>query len=270
MTQGYKTQGGHVWLAGGGAAYATLITWNKPNTSPLEYDAREPNPELRPGRMMYDFVHWRDGVQMLPAINARKFGAPGSPGVGNNRPGRHWPPNPPLPTPPTQPDYGPLPATLDPKNATTDPPPPQRQADSFWLRGNYNAEYIHRPTFIREDYNDDPDLVSEYSTLDTLYVCRGGTALLNSPVMTYYHGRENQPLIFSGFNFWYWRRTQCIQLVDWVLQNLWGLPRDPAASRAPSVPLRARPVTQATPAPTKAVRSPQAAPAGPVARQASR
>jgi hypothetical protein len=239
MTQGYGTQGGYVWLCGGGAAFASLIAWNKLNSSPLDYDSREPNPELRPGRMMYDFVHWREGVQMLPGVNARKFGSTNF-GVGTNRPGRHWPPNPPLPTPPTPPDYSLLPANLDPKNFSTDQPPPLRQADSFWLRGTYNAEYIHRSTFIREDYNDDPDQVSEYSTLDTLYLVRGGTALVNSPVMTYYHGRDNQPMVFSGFNFWYWRRTQCIQLVDWVLQSVWGLPRDPGAPRTASGPMTAR------------------------------
>src|SRR5262245_15070628 len=239
MTQGYLTEGGFVWLCGGGAAYATLVTWNKLNTSPLDYDSREPNPELRPGRMMYDFVHWREGVQMLPAVNARKFGTTNF-GVGTNRPGRHWPPNPPLPTPPAPPDYSLLPNTLDPKGTPpADPPPPQRQADSFWLRGTYNAEYIHRSTFIREDYNDDPDFVSEYSTLDTLYIVRGGTSLPNSPCMTYYHGRDNQPLVFSGFNFWYWKRSQCIQLVDWVLQSVWGVPREPGAPRT-ATPMASR------------------------------
>lgn len=260
MTQGFRTNGGFVWLAGGGAAMATLATWNKPNTSPLEYDAREPNPELRPGRMMYDFVHWREGVQMLPAVNARKFGSTVF-GVGLNRPGRHWPPNPPLPTPPLPPNYALLPANLDPRSLATDPPPPQRQPDSFWIDGNYGAEYMHRSTFIREDYNDDPDIVTEFSVLDTLYICRGGTALVNAPVMTYYHGRENQPIVFSGFDFWYWRRTQCIELVDWVLQQVWGLQRDSGASRAPSVPLRASAVSSpgsaaASRAPAVASRTP--------------
>src|SRR5262245_216299 len=228
----YVQQGGRMWLCGGGAAYATLITWNRVNTSPLEYTDVEPNPELRPGRMMYDFAHWREGIQMLPSIAAKKFGA-STFGVGTNRPGRHWPPNPPPPTPPTAPDYSLLPVDLQAKTSATDPAPPLRLADGNWLRTSYNAEYIHRPTFIREDYNDDPDIVEEYSTLDTLYLTRGGTALVNSPAMTYYHGRESQPFVFSGFNFWYWQRTQCIQLVDWVLQSVWGLPRDPGAPRSP-------------------------------------
>ena len=249
----YVLQGGKVWLCGGGAAYATLIAWNKPNTSPLEYDNREPNPELRPGRFMYDFAHWRGGVQMLPAVNARKFGAT-SFGEGSNRPGRHWPPNPPPPTPPIPPDYSLLPANLDPKNVATDPPPPLRQADSNWFLSTFNAEYIHRPTFIREDYNDDPNVLEEYSTLDTLYICRGGTALANSPVMTYYHGRDCEPVVFSGFNIWYWRRTQCIQLVDWVLQSVWGLTRDPGAPRTPGA-VRVSAVARPSPQPVAASRA---------------
>ena len=245
MVQGFKTAGGNVWLAGGGAGFATLVTWNKANTSLNDYDSREPNPELRSGRLMYDFTHWREGVQMLPAVNARRFGSATStggtlPGQGTNRPGRHWPPSPLPPTPPSPPNYALLPVNLDPKNPATDPPPPLRLPDSFFYRGNYSAEYIHRPTFIREDYNDDPDIVQEFSTLDTLYLARGGTALINSPVMTYYHGRDNQPLVFSGFNFWYWRRAQCIELVDWVLQSVWKLSRDPGAPREPGAPVSAR------------------------------
>lgn len=239
MSQGMGTNGGFVWLAGGGAAYASLITWNKSGTSPGQYDNREPNPELRGGRMMYDFVHWREGIQTLPSNVSRKFDTRvGGFGAGANRPGRHWPANPPLPTPPFPPNYALLPSDLQPKSNVTDPPPPY--VDGRYV-GEYTAEHIYRQTFIREDYNPDPDIVSEFSTLDTLYLTRGGAAPANSPVMTYYHGLENQPIVFSGFNFWYWRRAQCIQLVDWVLHEVWGLQRDPTASRSPSAAVAARP-----------------------------
>ncbi|MGH2649747.1 MAG: hypothetical protein ACRDHK_00860 [Actinomycetota bacterium] len=249
MTQGYRTQGGKVWLCGGGAAYATLNPWNKPGTPTNEYTNVEPNPELRPGRLMYDFTHWRESIFMNPANEARKFGSFDLPqpaaGLGSNRPGRHWPPNPPLPTPPGPPDYTLLPATLQPKTLD-DPLPPQRSYDANFLRNIYRAEFISILTHVREDYDDDPEIVREYATLDTLYMTLGATALQNMPVMTYYHGRENQPLVFSGFNIWYWRRGQCIQLVDWVLQSVWGLSRDAGASRATSVPPRAA-VTLASP-----------------------
>jgi hypothetical protein len=247
MIQGYRTDGGHVWLCGGGAAYATLVAWNKASTAPNEYNNIEPNPELRPGRMMYDFTHWREGISMNPAQFARRFGSTGfgnGLGVpdgtpGGNRPGRHWPPNPLPPTPPSAPNYALLPDNLEPKAAPDDLPPAQRRANADWYRNEYRAEYISAVTFVREDYDDDPDAVKEYSVLDTLYLTEGHTAPVNSPVMTYYHGRENQPLIFSGFNFWFWKRAQCIQLVDWVLHEVWGLQRSPAPRLAPA-PLAAR------------------------------
>jgi len=43
--------------------------------------------------------------------------------------------------------------------------------------------------------------------------------------MTYYHGAENAPFVITGFNLWNFRRSDCVALVDFVLQQLWGLPR---------------------------------------------
>jgi hypothetical protein len=45
--------------------------------------------------------------------------------------------------------------------------------------------------------------------------------------MTLYHGLENAPFVFSGFPLWYFSRAQAIQLGDWVLHDLWHLPREP-------------------------------------------
>jgi hypothetical protein len=238
MIQGFRTHGGHVWLCGGGAAYATLVPWNRTGTPPNIYDTAEPNPELRPGRMMYDFTHWRDGIAMNPARYAEKYGIAGT-GLGTDGPNR-WPPGPPLPTPPLPPNYLLLPNTLDPKAPATDPPLPLRRPNSDWFRTDYRAEYINAPTFIREDYDDHPEAIKDYSTLDTLYRTFGHTAPPGSPVMTYYHGRENQPIVFSGFNFWYWTRPQCIQLVDWVLHEVWELQRNESAPRAVGAPMASR------------------------------
>jgi hypothetical protein len=214
----YASMGGRMWLAGGGAAIATLIDWNVIGTGLNEYTSRDG--ELRPGRFMYDFAHWRSSVQMLPSIQARKFGTT-SFGAGP-RPGRGWP---------GQPNYATLPATLQPKNLATDPAPPLRGDGSYFYLGEYFAEYLNRPNLIREDVDPDSVIVQEVSVLDTLYLASGGVALPNGPVMTYYHGSAGPPLIFSGFNFWYWRRTQCIALVDFVLGQVWGLSRDGSASR---------------------------------------
>jgi len=157
---------------------------------------------------------------MLPSIQARRFGTT-SFGAGP-RPGRGWP---------GQPDYSALPATLQPKNRATDPVPPLRGDGSYFYVSEYGAEYLNRPNLIREDVDPDSAIVNEVSMLDTLYLASGGAALPNGPVMTYYHGSDGAPLVFSGFNFWYWRRTQCIALVDFVLGQLWGLPRDGSAPR---------------------------------------
>jgi hypothetical protein len=45
--------------------------------------------------------------------------------------------------------------------------------------------------------------------------------------MTYYRGLECGPVMFSGFPIWYFQRAQAIQLVDFVLQQVWGLTRQP-------------------------------------------
>ena len=47
----------------------------------------------------------------------------------------------------------------------------------------------------------------------------------NNVVMTYYHGPHGERVVFSGFNFWSFRRDGCVQLVDFVLQQIWHLSR---------------------------------------------
>jgi hypothetical protein len=53
-------------------------------------------------------------------------------------------------------------------------------------------------------------------------------------VMTYYHGRENAPLVFSGTSLWDFRQQNCQALVDFVLGRLWGLSKS-APQYAPRV-----------------------------------
>jgi hypothetical protein len=219
---------------------ASLAPFNNPNNGPSIFSRTLG--ELQEGRLMYDFAHWREEITILRANRAEKF-APGSPaaGQGDNRPGRGWPPNPIPPTPPGPPNYSILPLALSPKNSVDDPAPPGRydpitgQVDGNFYASIYGAEFISQPSYVREDY-DDSENESLYSTLDTLYVARGGSAGRNHPIMTYYHGRECQPFVFSGFNIWYWRRPDCIALVDFVLGSVWHLPRDPNAPRDANVP----------------------------------
>jgi hypothetical protein len=49
----------------------------------------------------------------------------------------------------------------------------------------------------------------------------------DAPSMTYYHGSQAHQFVFSGFSLWSYARPDCIQLVDFVLQDLWGLRRQP-------------------------------------------
>src|SRR5262249_28135759 len=113
-----------------------------------------------------------------------------------------------------------------------DPPPPLRACNSFYLPPSYNAEYIGRvpqfgsvPNFVREDTDPRPNHEELQSTLDTLYLATGGSVPGVLPIMTYYHGFESGPVVFSGFPIWHFQRAQCQGLVDFVLQDIWGLPK---------------------------------------------
>ncbi len=57
-----------------------------------------------------------------------------------------------------------------------------------------------------------------------------------SATMTVYHGHDfPKSFIFTGFAPWAFRRSQCQQLFDFVLQHMWGLTKNPTsfvASRA--------------------------------------
>jgi hypothetical protein len=45
--------------------------------------------------------------------------------------------------------------------------------------------------------------------------------------MTVWHGgTDGRIQVFSGFQLWYWRREHQLQIVDWVLQQAWGIPRE--------------------------------------------
>jgi hypothetical protein len=69
-----------------------------------------------------------------------------------------------------------------------------------------------------------------------------------------------RPLVFSGFPLWFFRRSQQIPVVDFVLQQLWGYTRQPV-SREPVMPARVvrttgagRTATTAVARPTEPVR----------------
>jgi len=63
--------------------------------------------------------------------------------------------------------------------------------------------------------------------------------------MLYYHGRENAPFVYTGFDPWAWSHGDCQGLVDFVLGDIWKLPKSaPGARTARNVSMRTpRPVS---------------------------
>jgi len=200
----WMLQGGRLWLSGGGAALASLLPWDKPHTPINIYSAAEG--ELAQGRMMYDHAHWRSELRVLRSAEA----------VRSERAVGGWP---------GAPDYSLLPPLLAAKSPDTDPLPPQRT--SGFYNSAYTAEHLDQPNIVFEDSDPSPDRFAPVSTLDTLYETRLGESGSGWPVMTVYHGSEGPMFVFSGFPIWYFQRSQTIELVDFVLQRLWGMSRRP-------------------------------------------
>ncbi len=76
---------------------------------------------------------------------------------------------------------------------------------------------------------------AEASAMDTLMVLHTfGSNPTPAPTMTVYHGHDlPRPFIVTGFAPWQFQRAQCWKLFDFVLREMWGLPR--AASTAEAV-----------------------------------
>ena len=254
----YLKQGGRVWMFGGGVAYATLIAWGKRNTP--SNDWTNTDLELIPGRFMYDFPHWQSSVGIAPARNALINTPDWSPTGWNSTYsiGRGWSGHG-IDGTLAQPNYNVLVnnprvsmAVLNPRTCTSDPPPSQRFCNSFYLVSNYPAEFLGRVApnsspgnFITEDVNTDPNITKEESTLDTLYSAIGGTMPAQLPVMTYYHGLQVPQMVFCGFPLWYFQRKQVIEMVDFVMQEIFKFPAPPAGARGPNGPAPARAVVSA-------------------------
>lgn len=213
----YSSLGGTLWLMGGGAAYETLLPYNITSN-----DLRGATVfslaagELVPGRFMFDLAHWQSEISVLQSLTATV--APRFPAWAG------------------APDYASLPPAMVYRTAATDPIWPERGFGSFY-NAEYEAEYLTKPNSITEQVRINADSVATVSMLDTLYYTSGQNA--GNPVMTYYHGVQNGPFLFSGFPLWNFQRAHAQALGDWVLQKLWGL--SPSAPSAPSGAARLRP-----------------------------
>jgi hypothetical protein len=161
------------------------------------------------------------------------------------------------------PDYSRLPQEMRLK-AGIDAMPPTRLATQTGLfyQSSFPCEYIDDNNSIIEDVDPDPAHEHQIAVLDTLYMAKGGVILVppksdgdgipTAPTMTYYHGSTAHQFVFSGFSIWSYARQDCMGLVDFVLQDLWNLPRAPIdrGSIAPAMPNGvSRPARVVTPAP---------------------
>ncbi len=227
----YARMGGRVWLLGGGAAYATLIQFdksrnNRPSTT--FFSAREG--ELASPMLMHDGVHWQSAIAVLKSL-AEVRRSPRAEQIAL-APWTH--PDVHAGGTLSAPDYARLPGVLRLKTPETDAIPPSRAANrgNLFYPGTMGLEVLSETNVIVEDVDLDPDATRLLSTLDTLYEA-SGAALPGQhlPIMTYYHGAQPRQMLFSGFSPWLFTRDDGQRLVDFVLQDIWGLAKAQAASR---------------------------------------
>jgi len=218
----YIRQGGLAWLSGGGIARATLEPREGNAPRPGTWNTRDG--DLAPGRMLYDFAHLRTEISVSTGKQMKRGSHVLSP-PRDDPPGRGWV---------GQPNYNLMPAVLERKAELPfpDPVPPGRtdNPSSFYVNG-FGVDAVTNQAgvggnFIREDLNgDEPGGVE--STLDTLYYYISTSGGGFNPTAFYYHGLDNQRLVYMGFPVWQVKRDQAIQLVDFVLGEIWGLHRAP-------------------------------------------
>jgi hypothetical protein len=211
----YLAQGGKAWVLGGGAGYASTISWNRTANDVPVVTFSSALGELAPGRFMFDAPHWRSEFR-TPSIPFPFIEKPPFP-IAEYHPA---------------PRYELFPETLQPRSSATDPVPPLRNAGTFYPI-TLALEHLTQPNEILEDQVPSEPVTRLESKLDTIYVGRGpalppsdpNAAITRhvTPLMTYYHGNESGSVMFSGFDVWSFRRAQCVMLVDGVLQGVWRL-----------------------------------------------
>lgn len=221
----YSRLGGRVWFAGGGTALATLVEGDlRANNTASNTVFTGPDLDLSTPVVALAHLRWQINVsRTIPAL-VRSPAARGG-WVAQGPDGAL-----------AAPDYSGLPASLTVRSAATDPIPATRlasQANQFY-GGSLGVEYAIG-SVVTEDFGGIGGTRIE-SALDTLLDVVGATIEPSpSPVMLYYHGRENGPVLFSGFDLWSWSRTEAQALVDFVLRDVWGLTRSgSAAARVPA------------------------------------
>ena len=242
----YVQLGGRVWFTGGGAGYASMRNFDVPRNNVGQttiFSSAVQFAELGPGRIMYDGAHWQSTMGVTKSsvrqyrydftVNERQPNGDIVPvDYVVKKPWTHH--NRYTGIPLSSPNYSKLPLEMRPASAIPDPVPPTRganQANLFYAT-SFPCEYIQSGNFILEDVDPDPEHVTEASVLDTLYTGEGIVLLVQDPqgrnrgpTMTYYHGNTANQFVFTGFAPWQSARQDCIALFDFVLGDLWNLPR---------------------------------------------
>jgi hypothetical protein len=258
----YVALGGKAWLTGGGAVGATLKPWDNtannnvppfgiPKFTGTPFGGRPP--ELVPGRFMYDVPKWQSEIWLAATRGPfnKSIRIPGAGAWTNAKYGV------------STPDYSRLPERVRQKTLDRDPlfnldgtsRYPYRGFDFYDATSSWNAELMPGTltgrNFILENISTNPDSEVIVSTLDSLLIVQGGSGIpainqnLGDPqnfsesiIMTYYHGNQSPPFIISGFDLWSASRPDIIGVVDFVLNEVWKLDRQPV-DRSPSFGLRA-------------------------------
>jgi hypothetical protein len=132
------------------------------------------------------------------------------------------------------------------RSSATDPIPATRlpSQQNLFYGASVGVEYAIG-SVVSEDFGGLGGVRIE-SALDTLLEVLGGTVQPSpSPAMLYYHGRENGPVLFSGFDLWSWSASDARSLVDFVLRDVWGLTRSSAAAATAPASAAAGPAREA-------------------------
>jgi hypothetical protein len=215
--------------------------------------------ELSAGKMVYDEAHWRTDAWSFSSTSAFPHKSVRAVGGYPSRFDPRW-------GPVRSPDYSLLPLRMGKKSRVDDVTPPFRSQTTFLSAGNIaNLEFLtaasataFQQNAIVEDMSPDPDNPQLVSMLDTLMISalsfsptstfplenedlsQGGRFYHSYPVMTYYHGLDNAPFVLTGFDLWTYSRKDLVKLVDFVFQQIWGLPKEPIVTPARLEPPLAR------------------------------
>jgi hypothetical protein len=210
----YAKLGGKMWLLGSGAGLASTAPWDRSGNNQPVTTFSSALGELVPGRLMYDLAAWRSAFRSTgEAAVVRRYGGRYEGRPSDDAPYTRY--------------VSELPARLEFKTSATDPLPPYRSAGDLFYASSLQLEYLIEPNAVIEDIDPDPDVIQLATTLDTLYDATGVPSAGSNPhnvVMTYAHGPSNpQGILFSGFDLWTFKRTQCKAVIDFVLRRMWNL-----------------------------------------------